>query len=81
MRRDQAETHLLLELITTCCERRSMVIAASQPFGQWDSVFPSATLTIDGLVHHAVVFEMNVESHNQHVGVIVAPHQSASIWT
>lgn len=42
--------------------------AANQPFGQWESVFPSATMTlaaIDRLVHHAVIFEMNVESYRR----------------
>ena len=68
VRKDQAETSVLFELISTRYERRSMLITANQPFGQWDSVFPSATMTlaaIDRLVHHAVIFEMNVESYRR----------------
>ena len=66
--KDHAETSVLFELIGARYERRSMLITANQPFGQWDSVFPSATMTlaaIDRLVHHAVIFEMNVESYRR----------------
>jgi DNA replication protein DnaC len=66
VRKDQAETSVLFELISTRYERRSMLITANQPFGQWDQVFPDAAMTlaaIDRLVHHAVIFEMNVESY------------------
>jgi DNA replication protein DnaC len=41
------------------------MITANQPFGAWDSIFPDKAMTltaIDRLVHHAVIFEMNVES-------------------
>ena len=63
--KDQAETSVLFELIGARYERRSMLITANQPFGEWDKVFPDPAMTlaaVDRLVHHATIFEMNVES-------------------
>ena len=68
VRKDQAETSVLFELISARYKRRSLLITANQPFGHWDKVFPDATMTlaaIDRLVHHAVIFEMNVESYRR----------------
>ena len=66
--RDQAETSVLFELIGSRYERRSMLITANQPFGEWGKVFPDQAMTlaaIDRLVHHATIFEMNVESYRR----------------
>jgi DNA replication protein DnaC len=66
--KDQAETSVLFELIGTRYERRSMLITANQAFGQWGKVFPDQAMTlaaIDRLVHHATIFEMNVESYRR----------------
>ena len=66
--KDQAETSVLFELIGTRYERRSMLITANQPFGEWGKVFPDQAMTlaaIDRLVHHATIFEMNVESYRR----------------
>jgi len=66
--KSQAETAVLFELIATRYERRSMLITANQPFKQWGDVFPDPAMTIaaiDRLVHHSVIFEMNVESYRQ----------------
>jgi len=68
VRKDQAETSVLFELISKRYERRSMLITANQPFGEWNKVFPDPAMTIaaiDRLVHHSVVVEMNVESYRQ----------------
>jgi DNA replication protein DnaC len=68
VRKDQAETSVLFELIAARYERRSLLITANQPFGDWDRVFPDPAMTvaaIDRLVHHAVIFEMNVESYRR----------------
>lgn len=66
--KDQAETSVLFELISTRYERRSLLITANQPFGEWGKVFqdPAMTLAaVDRLVHHATIFEMNVESYKR----------------
>ena len=38
--KDQAETNVLFELISARYERRSIMITANQPFGEWNKVFP-----------------------------------------
>ncbi len=66
--KDQAETSVLFELIGARYERRSMLITANQNFGEWDKIFPDPAMTIaavDRLVHHATIFEMNVESYRR----------------
>jgi DNA replication protein DnaC len=59
---------VLFELIGSRYERRSMLITANQPFGEWGKVFPDQAMTlaaIDRLVHHSTIFEMNVESYRR----------------
>lgn len=66
--KDQAETSVLFELISARYERRSMLITANQPFGEWGKVFPDPAMTlaaVDRLVHHSTIFEMNVESYRR----------------
>ena len=66
--KDQAETSVLFELISARYERRSLLITANQPFGDWGKVFPDPAMTVavvDRLVHHATIFEMNVESYRR----------------
>jgi DNA replication protein DnaC len=67
VRKDQAETSVLFELIAERYERRSLLITANQPFSHWDQVFPDHGMTvaaIDRLVHHATIFELHaVESY------------------
>jgi len=68
VRKDQAETSALFELIAARYERRSIMITANQPFSGWDAIFPDKAMTvaaIDRLVHHATIFEMNVESYRR----------------
>jgi DNA replication protein DnaC len=68
VRKDQAETSVLFELIGKRYERRSMLITANQPFADWNKIFPDPAMTIatvDRLVHHALILEMNVQSYRQ----------------
>ncbi len=66
--KDRDETSVLFELIAARYERRSLLITANQPFGEWGRVFPDQAMTlaaIDRLVHHATILEMNVESYRR----------------
>ena len=66
--RDQAETSVLFELISARYEHRSILITANQHFGEWNKIFPDPAMTlaaVDRLVHHATIFELNVESYRQ----------------
>jgi DNA replication protein DnaC len=66
--KDHAETSVLFELIGARYERRSLLITANQPFADWNRVFPDQAMmlaAIDRLVHHSIIFEMNVESYRR----------------
>ena len=63
---------VLFELISARYERRSTLITANQPFGEWGKIFPDPAMTlaaVDRLVHHATIFEMNVESYRRRAAV------------
>jgi DNA replication protein DnaC len=66
VRRDQAETSVLFDLIAERYERKSLAITANTPFSQWGEVFVDAAMTVaavDRLVHHATILEMNAPSY------------------
>ena len=70
--KDQAETSVLFELISARYERRSLLITANQPFGEWGKIFPDPAMTlaaVDRIVHHATIFEMNVESYRRRAAI------------
>ena len=72
VRKDQAETSVLFELIAHRYERHSIAITANQAFSAWSTVFPDAAMTaaaVDRLVHHATIIEMNGESHRERAAV------------
>ena len=72
VRKDQAETSVLFELISSRYENRSLLVTANQPFGEWGSIFPEQAMTlaaIDRLVHRATIFELNVESYRRRTAV------------
>jgi DNA replication protein DnaC len=78
--KDQAETSVVFELISARYERRSMLITANQPFGAWNTILPDPAMTlaaVDRLVHHATIFEMNVESYRRKA----AQKTAGSAWT
>lgn len=46
----------------------ALLITANQAFGQWSKILPDPAMTlaaVDRLVHHATIFEMNVESYRR----------------
>lgn len=68
LQKNQAETSVLFELISARYERRSIMITANQPFSAWDQIFPDPAMTIatiDRLVHHSIIFEMNTDSYRR----------------
>jgi DNA replication protein DnaC len=76
--KDQAETSVLFELISARYERRSLLITANQPFGEWGKIFPDPAMTlaaVDRLVHHATIFEMNVESYRRRTAIDRKQHR------
>src|SRR6185312_4677992 len=68
VRKDQAETSVLFELIAERYERRSLLTTANAACSGWNDVFPDPSMTvaaIDRLVHHSTIFELNVESYRR----------------
>ncbi len=68
VRKNEAETSVLFELIADRYESKSLLITANQPFDQWDSIFPNnimAVAAIDRLVHHATIININELSYRQ----------------
>ena len=65
VKKSDAETSVLFELIAYRYERRSIMVTANQPFSQWDQIFTDSMMTvaaIDRLIHHATIIEMQAES-------------------
>lgn len=68
VKKDDAETSVLFELIADRYESRSLIITSNQPFSQWDSIFPDnvmAVAAIDRLVHHATVINIDAQSYRR----------------
>ena len=70
VKKSDAESSVLFELIAYRYERKSLLITANQPFSQWDSIFTDSMMTVaavDRLVHHAVILEIKAKSYRQKV--------------
>ena len=68
VKRSEAETSVLFELIAHRYESGSVLITSNQPFSSWDSIFPDdmmAVAAIDRLIHHAHVVELSGESYRK----------------
>lgn len=68
VRKDQAETTVLFELIAERYERKSLITTCNQPFSELNRIFPEPAMTvaaIDRLVHHATILELNTESYRR----------------
>lgn len=68
VKRTEAETSVLFELIAHRYEAASLLVTSNQPFSAWDSIFPDdmmAVAAIDRLVHHARIIELTGESYRK----------------
>jgi DNA replication protein DnaC len=68
VKKSEAETSVLFELIAHRYERRSLLITANQPFSQWDAIFSDSMMTVaavDRLIHHAVILEIKSQSYRR----------------
>lgn len=68
VKKSEAETSVLFELIAHRYELKSLMITANHPFSAWDDIFMDPTMTVaavDRLVHHAVILEIQAESFRQ----------------
>jgi DNA replication protein DnaC len=68
VKKSEAETSVLFELIAHRYELNSLMITANHPFSAWDDIFSDSTMTVaavDRLVHHAVILEIQADSFRQ----------------
>lgn len=68
VKKDDAETSVLFELIAERYETGSLIITANQTFSEWDTIFPDSMMTvaaIDRLVHHATIINISEESYRR----------------
>lgn len=68
VKKSEAETSVLFELIAHRYERKSLLVTANQPFSQWDAIFADSMMTVaavDRLVHHALIIEIHSESYRK----------------
>jgi len=68
VKKSEAETSVLFELIADRYESRSILITSNQPFDQWDNIFPDsrmAVAAVDRLVHHATIININEPSYRR----------------
>ena len=67
VKKSEAETHVLFELINHRYESGSIIITANHPFSDWDQIFSDSTMTvaaIDRIVHHAIIIEIENEAES-----------------
>lgn len=60
------EMEMLFTLLAERYERGSVLLTSNLPFSQWEQIFKDAMTTaaaIDRLVHHCVIWELNVTSY------------------
>jgi DNA replication protein DnaC len=68
VKKDEAETTVLFELIAQRYENHSLLITSNQPFSEWGQIFPDnimAVAAIDRLVHHATIINIADESYRR----------------
>jgi DNA replication protein DnaC len=82
VKKSEAETSVLFELIAHRYERKSLLITANQPFSQWDAIFTDSMMTVaavDRLVHHALIVDIQAQSYRKQSAVTNSAKVSTSI--
>ena len=73
VKKTEAETHVLFELIAHRYETGSIIITSNQPFGEWDKIFADPSMTvaaIDRVVHHSTIIEIQAESYRKRQAIL-----------
>ena len=68
VKKSDAETSVLFELIAERYETNSLIITSNLPFGEWDQIFPDnvmAVAAIDRLVHPATIINVTDQSYRR----------------
>jgi len=76
VRKDEAETSVLFELVMHRYERRSLLVTSNQPFSEGENVFSTSAMTVaavDRLVDHSTTIQINGESYRRKRARRLAP--------
>ncbi len=68
VRKDEAETSVLFELVMHRYERRSLLVTSNQPFSEWENVFYTSAMTVaavDRLMDHSTIVQISGESYRR----------------
>jgi DNA replication protein DnaC len=66
VQQSREEMEVLFTLFAERYERGSVLISSNLPFSKWEAIFKDPMTTaaaIDRLVHHSVIFELNIASY------------------
>jgi DNA replication protein DnaC len=68
VRRSEAETSVLFELISHRYERRSLLVTSNQPFSEWEQVFDNTAMSVaavDRLIDNSTVVVIEGQSYRR----------------
>jgi DNA replication protein DnaC len=68
VRKDEAETSVLFELVMQRYERKSLLVTSNQPFSEWENAFSTSAMTVaavDRLVDHSTIIQINGDSYRR----------------
>jgi len=63
---DTTASNHLFQVVAQAYERRSLIVTSNRPFQEWGSVFATATIataTLDRLLHHAHILNLQGDSY------------------
>ncbi len=72
VKKSEAESYVLFELIAHRYETGSLIITSNQPFNEWDKIFTDSSMTvaaIDRVVHHSIIIEVEAQSYRKREAV------------
>jgi len=64
VRKGEAESSVLFELIKHRYERRSLLATSNQPFSEWENLFSTSVMTVAAVhrfVDHSTIIQINGE--------------------
>ncbi len=76
VRKDEAETSVLFELVMHRYERKSLMLTSNQPFSEWENFFSTSAMTVaavDQLVDHSTIIQIHGESYRRKRARRLAP--------
>lgn len=73
---DTTSSNHLFQVVAQAYERRSLIVTSNRPFQEWGSVFATATIataTLDRLLHHAHILNLQGDSYRMKGAMATQP--------